>query len=230
MKKIFALLICTLVISPLFAQQGKITEYKAGDDISKYLPDSLYYIFPSFTPGTVIMKGGGSSFSVINICTLDQTLRFIDNNGDTLRVIDDNAIESIISNHRLFKRWGNKYIEVLNASSKITLGIERHLNIKQEEKEGAYGFQDAAASSTKLSATQTTRFVYFEKKGTRPYSFVTNIYFVENGKKFRTASKKNFIKYFPDQKDFILDYLDKNDFDFFSFDQVKELFDLCSER
>ena len=58
-----------------------LTGIRAQENVPKGVPDDVYYLMPSFAQGMVYLRGQGPAQGKLNICAVDNTLRFIDDNG-----------------------------------------------------------------------------------------------------------------------------------------------------
>ena len=85
MKRSVIILSAVLLSAVSYAQteEGTVT-VKASQDLLKVLPHNVVYLLPEFQEGTVDFTDGTSSSGRINICNIDNSIRFINSTGDTL--------------------------------------------------------------------------------------------------------------------------------------------------
>ena len=62
--------------------------------------DSLEYIMPNFSIGTVLFYNGERSQALLNINTFDNAVRFIDEKKDTLVVKNEEEIKAVYIKNR----------------------------------------------------------------------------------------------------------------------------------
>lgn len=93
MKKLLLLLALAAPLS-LFAQEPE----HGG------IPDEVYYLLPSFAPGYVYFIGQPPAQGLLNICALDQSLRFKDKSGKELEA--GNPLPKTVEGAlELLKKW-----------------------------------------------------------------------------------------------------------------------------
>ena len=90
--------------------------------------DSLEYIMPNFSIGTVLFYNGERSQALLNINTFDNAVRFIDEKKDTLIVKNEEEIKAVYIKNRYFAKWQKKYVELLNPTNDTSVGIHRYIN------------------------------------------------------------------------------------------------------
>ena len=71
MKKVFIFLLAVGASIALGAQNRG-----TGD-----IPEDIYYLMPSFSQGTIYFRGQMPAQGELNICAVDNSLRFIDKNA-----------------------------------------------------------------------------------------------------------------------------------------------------
>ncbi|GAB1474171.1 hypothetical protein MASR2M69_16120 [Bacteroidota bacterium] len=108
--------------------------------------------------------------------------------------------------------------------------MERSLKIGQEKIEGAYGGSNEVSSISKLSTVEVeNRIEKIVGSSTLKYDYYERLYFVKNGK-ILPISKKNFEKFFPEQKNMIEKYVAENNIKFNHNESVIELFDYLAKN
>lgn len=193
----------------------------AQADFEATLPDSVKYVMPAFGPGNILYKDGGFSRGSFNICTVDNTLRYIDTDESEKVLADPSQVESVSISGVLFLHTQNMYLGVVGDYDDILLCVEKRM-VFDDKKVGAYGTTSATSSIRTVGAStdngSTFRFsnVKYQIKET-PYLY----------KKGRVhfPSKKNLIKLFPAKKADIEAYLESNRVDFSDYRQVEALLD-----
>ncbi len=213
MKKCFISL-CTFCLMAVNAgAQSAQAEFEAT------LPDSVKYVIPAFGPGSILYKDGGFSRGSFNICTLDNTLRYIDTDQSEKVLADPSQVESVSISNVLFLHVNNMYLGVVKDFGEVLLCVEKRL-VFDDRKTGAYGTSSATTSirtvGTSTEGGSTFRFskVKYEVKES-PYLY--------KKKRIYVPSKKTLVKLFPDKKADIEAYVQESRVDFSDFRQVEAL-------
>ena len=99
MKRIALLTALLLAAVSAFGQE----ESKGG------VPADVYYLLPAFTQGMVYVSGQAPAQGKVNICAEDQTLRFLDQNGQELVASSsDDVLRVVIFPERVKQRTHEK--------------------------------------------------------------------------------------------------------------------------
>ncbi len=137
----------TLTLAPL-ALQG---QEKSVDRI----PDEDFYLMPSFTQGIVYLRGQAPAQGMINICSADQSLRFLDDNGTELSANDQSAIVRVQIDTVWFVRSGGAFYRLYPVNDGIGIALRRDTRIAHDVKRGAYGSKDQTSSIRQYSSLYT---------------------------------------------------------------------------
>lgn len=222
MKKIMLFTVMFLTCFECFSQN--VVHSTNRGDLAANMIDSVKYVTPEFQTGIVIFKTGEKTEAKLNISTIDQTLRFIDENGEVLSVRNQDDISRVSIKGRTFVRGRGIYVELLDMSSDVILGVCRKVNFLETEKQGAYGKASPTTSVTSVSSYADNGYMYdLNQNLTTPFLYKQIPYLYKNGV-FYLASKKAFTKCFPDKKAEIQSYIDEKKVDFSDMDQVRPLF------
>ena len=162
--------------------------------------DSLIYAMPQFVNGTVVFDNGGSSNGNVNICIVDQTLRYIDPaSGDTLVVENNGGVVRVIAGKRVFYRNGAYFIELMEMYGDIVLGLQRSTTLVNVVQTGAYGMASTTSSINSYRKDDSRGNIdvkNIDEQYRDNHSYKTSVYLLKDGK-FFTATKKNLQKLFP---------------------------------
>ena len=71
---------------------GKIS-IRSRDNIIHKLPDSICYMMPQFTKADIVYTSGKQFSAVVNICNVDNSVRFINRDGDPLLMANANSVQ-----------------------------------------------------------------------------------------------------------------------------------------
>lgn len=202
---------CLLALSA--GAQSAQAEFEAS------LPDSVKYVMPAFGPGNLLYKDGGFSRGSFNICTVDNTLRYIDTDESEKVLADPSQVESVSISGVLFLHTQNMYLGVVGDYDDVLLCVDKRL-VFDDRKVGAYGTSSATSSIRTVGASTdngaTFRFsnVKYEVRET-PYLYKKGRVYV--------PSKKTLAKLFPAKKADIEAYLQENRIEFSDYQQVEAL-------
>ncbi len=226
MKKYLSLL---LVLSALqtfsvSAQSHEKKTIKAGENLADY----VYYLFPSFTNGTVKMKHGGASTAKLNFNMLLCHMQFLNEHGDTLDIADPLEIDSVIIKDKCFFYKKGCY-EILDNSNSINLIVLRNV-IYEPVKIGAMGIPSHGVSidnyTTIRDDNESKQLVLNEDIDVILQS---TYYLINNKGEMFNATKSNFLSLFEKDKEIIEGYLKTNKTNYNKEADLKKLFDFCSK-
>lgn len=191
--------------------------------------DSLEYILPDFSIGTVLFYNGERSQAFLNINTFDNAVRFIDPNThkDTLIVKNEDEIKAVYIKNRYFAKWQKRYIELVNPTNDTSIGIHRYINVIAKGKVGAYGMASETSSISNLSHINDMGSTYkLKNKSVYDLSYHVD-YYICKGNKMYPANTRGFQKIYPKLKAQIPDFVRENDIDFSNPESLKILYEYC---
>ena len=165
--------------------------------------DSLRYILPEFTRGTVIFADKTVKSGVLNISPIDQAVYCLSEKNDTLYIATYPDIISVSAAGRFFFGWKNSFVEVLANGPDNGVGIIRTTMKVNNVKAGAYGMASSTSSTKSYSvdaASGALNNVIIDDP--RNYTYIKTVCLIQNGKGL-PVNRKSFQKLFPAQKDFI---------------------------
>ena len=215
MKQLFLTLCAFCLLALSAGAQSAQAEFEST------LPDSVKYVMPAFGPGNILYKDGGYSRGSFNICTVDNTLRYIDTDQSEKVLADPSQVETVSISGVLFLHTQNMYLGVVTDYDDVLLCVEKRM-VFDDRKVGAYGTKSATSSIRTVGAStdngSTFRFsnVSYEVKET-PYLY-------KKGRVYE-PSKKTLTKLFPAKKAEIEAALQENHVDFSDYRQVEALLD-----
>ena len=193
MTKRFYCFLLLLGLAP-FALQGQETT------VNK-IPDEDFYLMPSFAQGTVYLRGHSPAEGKVNICAVDQTLRFLDDNGTELSAADQDAIYRVKIDTVWFMRSGEAFYRMYPVNMETGVALRRDTRIARDVKKGAYGATDQTSSIRQYSSLYTdgaTQQLNSGQSISYSVSETICIYCRDAVAKFNKASLK---KIFPAHKD-----------------------------
>lgn len=194
MKRIIIVAVALLLGLCAVAQSGK----QGGKQL-----DSLRYILPDFSEGTVVYADKQISRGKVNISPLDQAVYCITAPGDTVTASNYQNITGVSVDGRSFSRWKEYLVENIIIDGKVGIGIVRTTVKVNNVKTGAYGMADNISSIRSYSVDNQTgsfKMLIIDDPKNYAYRVMTCLY--KDGNYFN-ATKKMFQKLFPEQKEFI---------------------------
>lgn len=185
---------------------------------------SAIYLFPEFTPGTIAMKNKSIVKTEFNLDVFHDKLFYMD--GDQIMELDDlSNVASLHIGDRAFVPVGRYLYEIIDIEgSEGNLLVKWHRKKNPMGKKGAYG-QVAHASSTisiDPGAIAPSAPTLSARGPEEVYDTVhDNSYiYVRDGRQYRFSDKKSLLKIFPDHKDAISAYIDRERLSFLTPEDV----------
>ncbi len=173
---------------------------RAQESAPKAIPDEVFYLMPSFCDGMVYLRGQAPAQGKMNICAVDNTLRFIDNNGVELEAANAEQIVRVQLDTVWFIRSRGVFYRMYPASYDMGVALRRDVRIIRDAKEGAYGGTSQTSSIREYSSLYTESGVYnLNSNKTYPYDVKETLYLYK-GEGVYPLSKNNLKKLFPDKK------------------------------
>lgn len=192
MRHFFSLLMLLSLAS--FSLQGQ-------EKSATKIPDEDFYLMPSFTEGTVYLRGQSPAQGKINICAVDQTLRFIDDSGTELAANDPDGISRVQIDTVWFMRSSGAFYRMYPINLELGIAVRKDTRIIRDVKKGAYGMTDQTSSIQQyrsLYNDTSAQLLNSEKPVYYRVSETICLYYRDAIVKFTKASLK---KVFPDHKD-----------------------------
>lgn len=194
MKRIIPVLIFCLVITSTYGQSK-------GIELS-------HYIFPEFTPGTVLMKSGQEYTALLNYNSFTEEMIF-DDKGKKLAISKEEKVrvDTVYIMDRKFFTLNDRFVELIYRSE-FELYAEHMCNVKYPGKPAAYGGTSETTSVDTYSGIYSGGIMYELKLPDgytiKPY---INYWLKRDGELQRFVSIKQLTKLFDDNKDLIKEYV-----------------------
>lgn len=165
------------------------------------IPDEVFYLMPSFGQGMVYLRGQGPAEGKLNICAVDNTLRYLDDDGKELAAASHDNILQVRIDTVTFIRYQNAFLRLQPVSGDTGIAVEREVRIIKDAKQGAYG-TTSQTSSIKEYNTLYTEGVAIELNQNREYPYkVSETIFVYKGDNVLLPTRNNLRKLFPTKKE-----------------------------
>ena len=193
MKRIFQeLLLLSALLSPLTLQ--------AQETPAKAIPDSVYYLMPHFADGYVYLRGQMPAQGKLNICAVNNSLRYIGNDGVELEAADPDAIVKVIIDTVAFIHYEHVFYRMYPVSQDMGVALERKVRIIRDQKETGYGGKSQTAAVREMGSIYAEGMVFqLNEDKVYPYDVLEEISLYKGNLVF-SLSKRNLKKLFPDKK------------------------------
>ena len=166
--------------------------------IAQGIPDDVYYLMPSFGQGIIFFNGQAPAQGQLNICAVDNTLRFIDKSGKELSATNDENIVRVQIDSVVFMRDGGLYYRLFPVTPNFGVAVLREVSLQGESMQGAYG------TETKTSAVKQYKTIYADgvayNLGPATEYKMTERLFMYKGNTTAAFNKRNLRKMLPRKK------------------------------
>ena len=188
MKRTLLLLILLFAGLSAFGQEAK------GD-----IPADVFYLLPEFRQGMVYFSDQGPAQGNLNICAVDQTLRFMDKDQELSSKADN--INRVVVDDIVFVRVDGAYYRLYPITDDLTLACRRDVEILRDVKTGAYGMQSRTSSIREVGSLQSDGMMYtLQSSKSYPYN-VSESFFLFQAGDVTPINKRSLRKRFPARKD-----------------------------
>ncbi len=172
----------------------------------KVIPDEVFYLMPAFSDGYVYFRGQAPAQGKLNICAVDNSLRFLDGGGTELEAANPDNILRVKIDTVWFLRSRDVFYRMYPVSPDLGVALKRAVTILRDVKEGAYGMKDQISSIRQYSSLYTEGGVLMLNSGKPcPYD-VTETLYLYKGEGVYPFTKKTLKKLFPARKEEIEAY------------------------
>ncbi len=172
---------------------------QAQSSAPTWMPDSIYYLMPRFSQGYVFLRGQLPAQGQMNICAVDNTLRFLDDKGTELSSAEDNILKVVIDNVT-FLRYRDVFYRLYPVKADLGVALCRKVQIIRDKKEAAYGGTSQTSSVKEYSTLYADGVVYRLNEG-KEYPFeITEIIYIYKGDGVFPLTKKTLRKIFASRK------------------------------
>ena len=170
-----------------------------GQEAKGNIPADVFYLLPEFRQGMVYFSDQGPAQGELNICAVDQTLRFMDK-GQELASKADN-INRVIVDDIIFVRIDGGFYRLYPISDDLTLALRRDVEILRDVKRGAYGTETRTSAIRDVGMLQSDGMMHtLQSSREYPYNVTESCFIYEAGD-VSPISKRSLRKRFPARKD-----------------------------
>jgi hypothetical protein len=165
------------------------------------IPDEVFYLMPTFGEGMIYIRGQGPAQGKLNICAVDNSLRYIDDDGTELAAANADNILQVRIDTVTFIRYQNAFVRLHPVTGDTGIAVKREVRILKDTKVGAYG-ASSRTSSIKEYNTLYTEGVAIELNKNREYPYsVSETVFVYKGTDVLVPTRNNLRKLFPEKRE-----------------------------
>ena len=170
-----------------------------GQEAQGNIPADVFYMLPEFWQGMVYFSNQGPAQGEMNICAVDQSLRFLDKDGKELASKADN-ITKVVFDDIVFVRVDGAFYRLYPISDGVTLAFRRDVEILRDVKKGAFGTETRTSAIRDVGTFQADGMMYtLQKAADYPY-VVSETCFLYRLGNIIAINKRNLRKFFPDRK------------------------------
>ena len=185
----------TLLLLPLLVGLSAFGQEAQGN-----IPADLFYMLPEFRQGVVYFSDQGPGRGKLNICAVDQTLRYMDDDGQELASNADN-MNRVIVDDIIFVRIDGAFYRLYPINDELTVAFRRDVEILRDAKQGGYGTTSRTTSIQELGLFQADGIMHtLQSSKDYPYN-VTEACFLYQAGGVTPITKRSLRKRFPDRKD-----------------------------
>lgn len=172
----------------------------AQEQESEGMPADVYYLMPAFGQGVVYFEGQAPAQGKMNICAVDNSLRYLDKDGKELAATDIDNVLKVLIDGVVFLREDGAFYRLYPLSDEMGIALVRDVTIERDVKNEGFG------TSSKTSATKEYGFVYvdgavYNLDEARHYPYtVSETLYLYKGDDIYPFSKKGLRKLFPTRK------------------------------
>ena len=181
----------------ILMQTGVRAQENAGNN---GIPDDVMYLMPSFADGMVYLTGQRPAQGKLNICALDNTLRFIDNKGTELSAADHSIINKVRIDTVWFLRNMDAFYRMYPVAVGTGVAVRRDLHILQDVKQGAYGTTSQTSAINQKSVLYADGVAYNLNSDKKIGYRVSETMFLYKDDSVYPLNKRNLRKLFPSHK------------------------------
>ena len=180
---------------------GLSAQAQEKDSSSKGIPTDVYYLMPQFGQGYIYFRGQAPAQGKLNICAVDNTLRFLDKNGQELEASNADNVIKVLIDTVSFLHHQNVYYRLSPVVTDMGIAVHRYVKVYTDVKQAGYGTTSQTSSIRSYSSLYADGVIYDLEEGkTYPYE-VTETLFLYKGQSVFPFTKKNLRKLFPAKKD-----------------------------
>jgi hypothetical protein len=147
----------------------------------------------------VYFSDQGPAQGELNICAVDQTLRFMDKDKELSSKADN--INRVVIDDIVFVRIDGVFYRLYPITDDLTLAYRRNVEILRDVKTGAYGIQSRTSAIREVGSLQSDGMMYtLQSSKSYPYNVSESCFLYQAGN-VTPINKRSLRKRFPARKD-----------------------------
>jgi hypothetical protein len=213
----------------LFAQELKSFKVNPGEKVYEVITPKDRYAYPDFISGIVQFKNNRIGGSRMNYNALLPGMEFIDQQGDTLTLDKLETIRYVLMAGDTFF-VEKEALQQIATDGRIRLARSRVIMISNHQRIGAMGLTtDASVDAFTTLSSSGNPLKSMVAKEVLTFKEHVSYYFGNKFGQFKQANKKNLVSQFGNHKKEITAYLEENNVNFFSEEDMRRLFGFLSK-
>lgn len=200
---------------------------KSREDLLQKLPAEAAYLLPEFRQSTLLYQDGSKFEANVNVCLLDNSVRFINEAGDTLLMANAETVKHILTGDSLYLQVDGFFVRQLMVYGQVTLSEHRRFEFEEPEQDGGYSGVPAVSTARTHSPRQYNPSMAYTYEAVIPYKVKTEYVLTADGKSY-SAKVSHFKKLFPERKKEISRFIKDHDLDLSVKEDLMSLFYFCT--
>lgn len=227
---VLALSVLTCSVVTVRAQDSKGTvRASSRDDLLRRLPDSTAYLLPEFQYATVLYTNGGSAVGTLNVCLVDNSVRIINETGDTLMLADADRVYSIKCGDTLLLERNGHFLRRVSVYGNSSLCQLKEFSFTEPDSESGYGGLPPTSTARQARVRSLDVSRAYGAEVDIPWELHTK-WVLDDGRRYYPSRRSSFERIFPSVKTAIRSYVRDNDVDFNNPRDLIDLFQYCVEQ
>lgn len=233
MKHIMKLTVITslflFMAGTLFAQNTEgVVRVRTREDILRKLPVDVAYFMPSFKEGTLIYTNGSKSTGKLNICLVDNSVRFVNDSGDTLLMANAANVSRVLFGDTLLLHTKDCFVKQIAICGSKSISLRKQFKFESPETGAGYAGVPKTSTATTASAREMGGIFAFEYDVEIPYELKTD-YVLTDKDKIYSAKLSSFTRLFPEKKKEIKQFVKERRIKFYDKNDLVALLMFCSD-
>ena len=163
-------------------------------------PTAGSYLMPAFAQGMVYFSDRAPAQGLLNICAVDNTLRFMDK-GQELAAADISHVTKVVIEGITFIHDNGFFYRIYPVTPEAGLASRREIRVMDDGKPGAFGMKDRTSAIRDYGTIYGDGGSYDLKKDRKYPQEVHEIIFLYRGNDILNFNKRNLRKIFPQKKE-----------------------------
>jgi len=200
MKKTFLMAAAAL----LWAASAIYAQDKVG------ITKEVFYLMPDMAQGSVYFIGKSPATGKLNICAVDNTVRYQDKNGEELAVEIDDTMTRVVIDGVIFVPYDGVFLRLYPFGDDCGVAVRRNVLILSDSKVASYGMESQTTAVTNIVGFTANGKIYSLEDGIDvPYRMSETVYVYRDGN-IMSLNKRNLQRCFPEAKDKIDAYFSEH--------------------